>query len=270
MSPNRAAGWPLMNTAFAPERIGILITGPVLGSGTGGAGGIRLGGWAWACGSPIARSPTRRAGKRGKGIAASGAERACSGAVTVPIAAPAVARAPWASPTCAAASVTCDTSTCAVEGGGSPLVQMSAAFVRLGARLFSRAPAFCAPLAMVLPTASVLIAMVPSGEAFELVENVAATAVSNVLHRWIADPVVELQRIAPDPLRLVVLAALLMDTGEVIAGEGFSRPIALRPVEGVGDLEGIEGLIELAQAVQGDAEIGVGARRQLMQRMARA
>ena len=103
-----------------------------------------------------------------------------------------------------------------------------------------------------------------SGEAFELVENVAATAVSNVLHRWIADPVVELQRIAPDPLRLVVQAALLVDTGEVIAGEGFSRPIALRPVEGVGDLEGIEGLIELAQAVQGDAEIGVGDRRQLM------
>ena len=43
-SPQRPAGIPLISTVAAPDTYGIAITGPVLGSGIGGAGGIRLGG----------------------------------------------------------------------------------------------------------------------------------------------------------------------------------------------------------------------------------
>jgi hypothetical protein len=44
MSPQRRAGIPLITTVLAPETKGMGITGPVLGSNTSGAGGIRFGG----------------------------------------------------------------------------------------------------------------------------------------------------------------------------------------------------------------------------------
>jgi hypothetical protein len=95
---------PLISTVLAPDRNGIGITGPKLGSGIGGAGGIRFGGWVWACGRPMAKSRMRTAGRAGKGIAEKGIEISCSADVSAPNTAPVVARAPSASLTAFSAS----------------------------------------------------------------------------------------------------------------------------------------------------------------------
>ena len=70
MSLTRAAGKPLISTRMNVPSV----TGPMLGSGTGGAGGIRLGGCECACGVPTYNVVNVAAGMLGQ-IAASGAVR---------------------------------------------------------------------------------------------------------------------------------------------------------------------------------------------------
>ncbi len=92
MSPQRPAGMPLTRTVEAPDRIGIGMTGPMLGNGIGGAGGIRFGGWECACGKPMSKSAMRTAGSAGNGIADSAVESNCSTPVRAAKVAPTVCR----------------------------------------------------------------------------------------------------------------------------------------------------------------------------------
>jgi len=97
MSPHLAAGIPFMSVLDAPDKIGIGITGPVLGNGTGtGLGGVKLGGWLCACGSPTSISAILNAGIAGKGITDSGRVTNCSIEVKKAKVAPMVASAPFA------------------------------------------------------------------------------------------------------------------------------------------------------------------------------
>ena len=67
----------------------------MLGRGTGtGFGGVMFGGWLWAWGSPMSKSSRHSAGSPGKGIAPSGAVRACSQPMAVAIPEAIAANAP--------------------------------------------------------------------------------------------------------------------------------------------------------------------------------
>src|SRR5262245_1359241 len=94
MSPQRAAGMLLINTrTLVPS-----ITAPSDGNGTGGAGGIKLGGWLCVCGTPTYIIVIDAAGRLGN-TAASGAVKFAKPAFTMsptaPIAPSAEPTTPW-------------------------------------------------------------------------------------------------------------------------------------------------------------------------------
>jgi hypothetical protein len=88
----------LISVRVAPERMGMGMMGPVLGRGTGGAGGTRLGGCECAWGSPTSMSMIRMAGSDGNGMTDTRVESICSTPVRSANVAPTVAKAPSASP----------------------------------------------------------------------------------------------------------------------------------------------------------------------------
>jgi len=65
MSPARASGRPQPSTEIAPDPTNM----PMLGKGTGGAGGINEGGCVWACGMPTCMPSKVIAGIAGKSAA---------------------------------------------------------------------------------------------------------------------------------------------------------------------------------------------------------